>query len=79
MFFHPVDKEEHPEYYEKIAHPVDLSAMLIRVDEHGYGTAEEWLDDIYLLARNAIEYNGRGHDIASRVGKLSPGLTAGRF
>ena len=36
---------------------MDLSTMMANVDLHKYSTASAFLDDIFLICRNALEYN----------------------
>lgn len=57
MFTKPVDVEEAPDYYDIIEKPMDLETMMTRIDQHHYVCAKEFLDDIDLICRNALEYN----------------------
>lgn len=57
IFTKPVDEEEVPDYYTIITNPMDLSSMMSKIDLHRYETAAEFLDDIDLICRNALEYN----------------------
>ncbi|XP_034241773.1 ATPase family AAA domain-containing protein 2-like [Thrips palmi] len=57
MFTKPVDVEEAPDYYDIIEKPMDLETMMTRIDKHDYVCAKEFLDDIDLICRNALEYN----------------------
>ena len=36
---------------------MDLSTMMSKIDLHQYETCQEFLDDIDLICRNALEYN----------------------
>ncbi|KFV08235.1 ATPase family AAA domain-containing protein 2, partial [Tauraco erythrolophus] len=56
-FTKPVDPEEVPDYDAVIKHPMDLSAVLSKIDLHQYLTAEDFLKDIDLICSNALEYN----------------------
>ncbi|XP_011505314.1 PREDICTED: ATPase family AAA domain-containing protein 2-like isoform X2 [Ceratosolen solmsi marchali] len=57
MFTKPVDTEEVPDYNEIIAQPMDLETMMTKIDMHCYLCARDFLDDIDLICRNALEYN----------------------
>ncbi|NXX63786.1 ATAD2 protein, partial [Scopus umbretta] len=56
-FTKPVDPEEVPDYAAVIKQPMDLSAVLSKIDFHQYLTAGDFLKDIDLICSNALEYN----------------------
>ncbi|NWS66509.1 ATAD2 protein, partial [Crotophaga sulcirostris] len=56
-FTKPVDPEEVPDYGAVIKQPMDLSAVLSKIDLHQYLTAGDFLKDIDLICSNALEYN----------------------
>ncbi|NXS63353.1 ATAD2 protein, partial [Brachypteracias leptosomus] len=56
-FTKPVDPEEVPDYDTVIKQPMDLSAVLSKIDLHQYLTARDFLEDIDLICSNALEYN----------------------
>ena len=57
MFTKPVDTEEVPDYNMIIQKPMDLETMMTKIDMHSYLCARDFLDDIDLICRNALEYN----------------------
>ncbi|XP_019698799.1 ATPase family AAA domain-containing protein 2 isoform X1 [Harpegnathos saltator] len=57
MFTKPVDIEEVPDYNLIIKQPMDLETMMTKIDMNCYLCAREFLDDIDLICRNALEYN----------------------
>lgn len=57
MFTKPVDIMEVPDYLAIIKQPMDLETMMTKIDLHQYACAREFLEDIDLLVRNALEYN----------------------
>lgn len=57
MFTKPVDTEEVPDYNLIIKQPMDLETMMTKIDMNSYLCAREFLDDIDLICRNALEYN----------------------
>ncbi|KAG5890643.1 hypothetical protein JTB14_034932 [Gonioctena quinquepunctata] len=57
MFTKPVDTEEVPDYTTIIQQPMDLETMMTKVDFHQYECAKDFLNDIELICRNALEYN----------------------
>ncbi|CAB1320954.1 unnamed protein product, partial [Coregonus sp. 'balchen'] len=56
-FTKPVDIEEVPDYIKVIRHPMDLSTVLSKVDLHKYVTVREFVNDVDLIWKNALEYN----------------------
>jgi len=44
-----------PDYYEIITSPLDLGTMMKKIDEHCYTLPKQWVTDIELVARNALE------------------------
>ncbi|XP_046385794.1 ATPase family AAA domain-containing protein 2-like isoform X2 [Ischnura elegans] len=57
MFTKPVDVEEVPDYNLIIKCPMDLETMMTKIDQHAYECARDFLADIDLICRNALEYN----------------------
>ncbi|XP_034943893.1 ATPase family AAA domain-containing protein 2-like [Chelonus insularis] len=57
MFTKPVDTEEVPDYNTIIKQPMDLETMMTKIDKHSYLCARDFLDDIDLICKNALEYN----------------------
>lgn len=57
MFTKPVDVKEVPDYLTIIKKPMDLETMMTKIDLHRYNSAQEFLLDIDLIVRNALEYN----------------------
>lgn len=57
MFTKPVDVNEVPDYLNIIKTPMDLETMMTNIDLHHYNSAQEFLSDIDLIVRNALEYN----------------------
>ncbi|XP_030644318.1 ATPase family AAA domain-containing protein 2-like [Chanos chanos] len=56
-FAKPVDIEEVPDYATVIKQPMDLSTILTKIDLHKYVTVKEYLYDMDLIWKNALEYN----------------------
>ncbi|KAL8181716.1 UNVERIFIED_CONTAM: ATPase AAA domain-containing protein 2 [Gekko kuhli] len=57
VFTKPVDLHEVPDYVTVIKQPMDLSAIIAKIDLHQYLTAKDYLKDIDLICSNALEYN----------------------
>ncbi|XP_048363964.1 ATPase family AAA domain-containing protein 2 isoform X1 [Sphaerodactylus townsendi] len=57
VFTKPVDLDEVPDYVTVIKQPMDLSAVISKIDLHQYLTAKDYLKDIDLICSNALEYN----------------------
>ncbi|KAI4873114.1 hypothetical protein NFI96_015547 [Prochilodus magdalenae] len=56
-FTKPVDTEEVPDYTTVIKQPMDLSTVISKIDLHKYLTVKEYLHDVDLIWKNALEYN----------------------
>ena len=46
------------DYLDVVKHPMDFDQMQSKLDNHDYSCAQDFLDDIDLVAENAIKYNG---------------------
>lgn len=57
IFTKPVDTDEVPDYTNIIKEPMDLETMMTKVDFHRYTCAKDFLMDIELICKNALEYN----------------------
>lgn len=57
LFVKPVDVEEVPDYLEVIEQPMALENMMTKIDAHEYESAAQFLEDVELICRNALEYN----------------------
>jgi len=57
FFQYPVDRHELPSYYEEIKRPMDLSAMLKRVDSATYKTYGQVFKDFDLIVANCKQFN----------------------
>ena len=44
-----------PDYYDIITQPMDLSTVMRKIDDHRYTVPRQWLDDIDLITKNALE------------------------
>ena len=53
----PVDTDEIYDYLEYVENPMDFDQMLTKLDNGGYHCAQDFLDDIDLIADNAVKYN----------------------
>ena len=57
MFRTPVDTDEIYDYLEYVEKPMDFDQMLTKLDNAEYHCAQDFLDDIDLIAGNALKYN----------------------
>lgn len=46
-----------PDYTTVIKQPMDLSTLLTKIDLHKYVTVKDYLYDVDLIWKNALEYN----------------------
>lgn len=44
-----------PDYYDIIAEPMDLSTIMKKIDEHRYTFPKQWIGDVDLIAKDALE------------------------
>ncbi|UMM10116.1 hypothetical protein L5515_000033 [Caenorhabditis briggsae] len=56
-------KEDFPEYYQKIAKPIDLKTIAQNGKDKKYETMQHLKDDLFLLFKNAQQFSGKGSDI----------------
>ncbi|CAB52569.1 Histone acetyltransferase gcn5 [Schizosaccharomyces pombe] len=56
-FMQPVSKEDVPDYYEVIEHPMDLSTMEFRLRNNQYESVEEFIRDAKYIFDNCRSYN----------------------
>lgn len=57
-FREPVSQAEHPEYYERIAQPMDLQTALRLIDTGEWKSPQQVGDGVHFVWMNAQEYNG---------------------
>lgn len=59
FFKAPVDPEMDglPDYLEKISHPMDLTTVKSKLENHVYQTPAEWYRDMCLIYENGVEYH----------------------
>ena len=60
-FLEPVDPEAEglPNYNKVIKHPMDLGTIKKKLHDDKYKTVDEFVEDINLVWRNAIKFNGK--------------------
>jgi histone acetyltransferase len=56
-FHEPVDPGDAPDYYEKIAHPMDLKTMERSIRKGKYDSVERFSVDLKLVVNNCRQYN----------------------
>lgn len=57
MFRMPVNTDEVDDYLKYVKVPMDFETMHMKLDDGEYSCAQDFLNDIDLIAENAIEYN----------------------
>ena len=57
MFRSPVNTEDVDDYLQFVKEPMDLEKMHMKLDDGEYSCAQAFLNDIDLIAENAITYN----------------------
>ncbi|XP_067949949.1 transcription initiation factor TFIID subunit 1-like [Watersipora subatra] len=62
-FLTPVNKKQIKDYYNVIAHPMDLQTLMENVKKHKYHTGEEFLADVELIYTNCLQYNGEKSEL----------------
>ncbi|KAJ4827313.1 hypothetical protein Tsubulata_003260 [Turnera subulata] len=73
VFSKPVDIVELniPDYFNIIKHPMDLGTVKSKIASGAYSSPLEFLADVRLTFRNAMEYNPKGHDVHLMADTLS--------
>lgn len=57
MFSHVLSREGFREYHAVIKHPMALDIIECKLERAEYGTVPEFLDDLFLIATNALKFN----------------------
>lgn len=72
-FNRPVDPilDGVPDYYEKIANPMDFKTIQDKLDASVYSNSEEFSEDVRLVFHNCWTYNLAGSEIVRRAKVLS--------
>jgi hypothetical protein len=60
MFAHPVNATEVPGYYDVVKRPTDLSTIEGKVRRSEFEAPEDFIDELYLMVTNALEFNDTG-------------------
>ncbi|KAI0244718.1 Transcriptional activator spt7, partial [Massospora cicadina] len=56
-FLTPVVRKTAPDYYKKIANPMDLMTVLKKIKAHKYTTKQDFSSDLFLIYSNCRAYN----------------------
>lgn len=59
-----------PDYFQKIAHPMDLGTIKQNLEDNAYPNSKAWAADIYLVWSNCMKYNNKKtllHHVAERL------------
>ncbi|CAD6199491.1 unnamed protein product [Caenorhabditis auriculariae] len=56
-FVMPVDAEDAADYHEIIENPICLADIMEKIDNKEYIHADQFLEDVRLITKNALEYN----------------------
>lgn len=73
-FLQPVSTEDAPDYYERIAEPMDWSTMAARIASFAYTTSAEMEHDARKVCTNAMEYNRPDSAIHKAAAKILKSL-----
>ena len=55
LLTHPSSYLQVQDYYDIIRHPMDLSTVMRKIDDHRYSLPRQWLHDVNLITKNALE------------------------
>ncbi|KAI5173836.1 hypothetical protein PAEPH01_2060 [Pancytospora epiphaga] len=56
-FMQPVTERDAPGYFDVVKNPMDISTIKRKFESGGYGTAQEFNDDIELMIENCYKFN----------------------
>ncbi|KZV82985.1 histone acetyltransferase, GCN5 superfamily, partial [Exidia glandulosa HHB12029] len=56
-FAQPVNRDEVPDYYDVIKHPMDLSLVEHKLEHHRYTSLDSFVSDCNLIFSNCLTYN----------------------
>lgn len=62
-FSEPVSREDFPDYYQKIAKPMDYKTMKSKLENGEYRSAQQMQKDFILILSNCRSYNAASSDI----------------
>ncbi len=63
MFMQKPSKRDYPDYYEVIAHPMDMETVNDKIKTGQYRSEDEMLSDMKLMFGNCRQYNEEGSAI----------------
>ena len=69
-FMKPVNKKQMKHYYDMIKEPMDLETIGKRVSKHMYHTRDEFWNDIDLIHKNSIQFNGPDSEYTHKAKKI---------
>lgn len=70
-FYEPVSIEDFPAYLELVAHPMDLSTIVKRLQNNYYRSKEAFLFDCKLIYQNALLFNEHNSSIVQDAAALN--------
>jgi len=69
IFSVPVPKDDFPEYYEQIKHPMDYGTMKTKLENGEYRSAQGMQKDFVLILQNCRQFNAPSSDIVKEARK----------
>ena len=69
-FMKPVNKKQMKHYYDMIKEPMDLETISKRVSKHMYHTRDDFLNDIDLIHKNSVQFNGPNSEYTHKAQKI---------
>ena len=69
-FVRPVNKKQMKHYYDMIKEPMDLETIGKRVSKHMYHTRDDFLNDVDLIHKNSIQFNGPESEYTHKAQKI---------
>jgi hypothetical protein len=67
VFSTPVSREEFPEYFDVIEHPMDYGTMKEKLERGEYRSAQAMQKDFILVMQNCLKFNDKASDIVSEA------------
>lgn len=67
IFSEPVPRDQYPEYYDQIKHPMDYGTMKEKLERGEYRSAQAMQKDFILIMQNCVKFNAPDSDVVKEA------------